>query len=102
MIDEIFSTCKSIRPVLGVFFETTYTGGGAKIGKLSTGEGAEKVGVPVGCIIRSIDGIRIPETDTAIVRIRSYVPGTVVNVVVDLPTGGSKTFKVTLGSAPSI
>ena len=102
VIDEIISTGKSTRPVLGVFFDTTYTAGGAKIGKLSPGEGAEKAGIPVGSIIRSIDGIKIPDTDTAIVRIRSYVPGAVVTVVVELPTGGTKTFKVTLGSAPSI
>jgi putative serine protease PepD len=102
VIDEIISTGKSTRPVLGVFFDTNYTAGGAKIGKLSPGEGAEKAGIPVGSIIRSIDGIKIPDTDTAIVRIRSYIPGTVVTVVVELPTGGLKTFKVTLGSAPSI
>jgi putative serine protease PepD len=102
VIDEIIATGKSTRPVLGVFFDTTYTGEGAKIGKLSAGEGAEKAGVPVGAIIRSIDGVKIPNTDTAIVRIRSYAPGAVVTIVVDLPTGGSKTFKVTLGSAPSI
>ena len=102
VIDEIIATGKSTRPVLGVFFDTTFTGEGAKIGKLSPGEGAEKAGVPVGAIIRSIDGVKIPNTDTAIVRIRSYAPGAVVTIVVDLPTGGSKTFKVTLGSAPSI
>jgi len=101
VIDEIIATGKSTRPVLGVFFDTNYTAGGAKIAKLSAGEGAEKAGIPVGSIIRSIDGIKIPDTDTAIVRIRSYVPGTVVTVVVELPTGGTKTFKVTLGSAPS-
>lgn len=102
VIDEIIATGKSTRPVLGVFFDPTYTGGGAKIAKLSTGEGAEKAGIPVGAIIRSIDGIKIPDTDTAIVRIRSYLPGSTVTVVVDMPTGGSKTFRVTLGSAPSI
>jgi putative serine protease PepD len=102
VIDEIISTGKSTRPVLGVFFDTTFTGEGAKIGKLSPGEGADKAGIPVGAIIRSIDGVKIPNTDTAIVRIRSYAPGATVSVVVDLPTGGSKTFKVTLGSAPAI
>jgi len=102
VIDEIIATGKSTRPVLGVFFDTTFTGEGAKIGKLSPGEGAEKAGIPVGSIIRSIDGVKIPNTDTAIVRIRSYAPGAVVTIVVDLPTGGGKTFKVTLGSAPSI
>jgi putative serine protease PepD len=102
VIDEIIATGKSTRPVLGVFFDTNYTSGGAKIFKLSPGEGAEKAGIPVNSIVRSIDGIKITDTDTAIVRIRSYAPGAVVTVVVDLPTGGSKTFKVTLGSAPSL
>jgi len=101
VIDEIIATGKSTRPVLGVFFDTTFTGEGAKIGKLSVGEGADKAGIPVGAIIRSIDGVKIPNTDTAIVRIRSYAPGAVVTIVADIPSGGSKTFKVTLGSAPS-
>ena len=41
------------------------------------------------------------DVDDAIVRIRSYAPGSTVSVTVDLPTGGSKTFQVILGSAPS-
>ena len=102
VVDEIIATGKSTRPVLGVFFDNTYTGIGAKIGKLSSGEGAEKAGIPVGAIIRTIDGIKIPDLDTAIVRIRSYAPGSTVTVVVDLPTGGQKSFKVTLGSASSM
>ena len=102
VIDELISTGKSTRPVLGVFFDTTYTGSGAKIARLSAGEGADKAGIPVGSIIRSIDGTRITDQVAAIVKIRSYAPGTKVTVVVDLPSGGSKTFKVTLGSAPSL
>lgn len=102
VIDEIIATGKSTRPVLGVYFDPAFTGVGAKIARLSAGEGAEKAGIPVGSVIRSIDGVKVIDNDTAIVRIRSYVPGTVVSVLVDLPTGGSKTFKVTLGSAPSL
>lgn len=102
VIDEIIATGKSTRPVLGVYFDPTFTGIGAKIARLSAGEGAEKAGIPVGSVIRSIDGVKVVDNDTAIVRIRSYIPGTVVSVLVDLPTGGSKTFKVTLGSAPSL
>jgi putative serine protease PepD len=102
VIDEIIATGKSTRPVLGVYFDPNFTGGGAKISRLSANEGAEKAGIPVGSIIRSMDGFKIPDTDTAIVRIRSYVPGATVTIVVDLPTGGSKTFKVVLGSAPSL
>lgn len=100
-IDELISTGKSTRPVLGIYFDTTYTGVGAKIGKLSTGEGAEKAGIPVGSIIKSIDGVRITDEVAAIVKIRSYAPGATVSVVVELPTGGTKTYSVKLGSAPS-
>jgi hypothetical protein len=35
------------------------------------------------------------------VKIRSYAPGSTITVTVLLPTGGSKSFKVTLGTAPS-
>jgi putative serine protease PepD len=101
IIDEIIETGKSTRPVLGVFFDTSYTGIGAKISKLSPGEGAEKAGIPVGSVIRQINAIKIPDVESAIVRIRSMVPGDVITVIVDLPSGGQKTFTVKLGSAPS-
>ena len=102
VIEEIIATGKSTRPVLGVIFDNAFTGIGAKIVQLSANEGASKAGIPVNSVIRSIDGVKTVNSEAAIVRIRSYVPGTVVNVLVDLPTGGSKTFKVTLGSAPSL
>lgn len=101
VVDELIATGKSTRPVLGVFFDPTYTGVGAKIGKLSPGEAAEKAGIPVGGVIRTIDGVRITDQVAAIVKIRSYPPGSKVSVAVDLPTGGTKTFTVNLGSAPS-
>lgn len=102
VIDEIIATGKSTRPVLGVFFDQSYTGIGAKILRLSAGEGAEKAGIPVGSVIKSIEGFKITDDVSAIVRIRAAVPGGVITVIVDLPNnGGSKTFKVTLGSAAS-
>ena len=101
IIDEIIATGKSTRPVLGVFFDSTYTGIGAKISRLSAGEAAEKVGIPAGSIITAINGVKIPDTESAIVRIRSLVPGASATITVTLPTGGEKTFKVTLGSAAS-
>jgi len=102
VIDEIIATGKSTRPVLGVFFDQSYIGIGAKILRLSTGEGAEKAGIPVGSVIKSIEGFKITDDVSAIVRIRSAVPGSIITVIVDLPNnGGLKTFKVTLGSAAS-
>ena len=101
VIDELIATGKSTRPVLGIFFDTTYTGTGAKILRLSPGEGAEKAGIPAGSIITAIDGVKIADQVGAIVKIRSYAPGSAITVTVELPSGGSKSFNVTLGSAPS-
>jgi S1-C subfamily serine protease len=101
VIDELIATGKSTRPVLGIFFDTTYTGVGAKISRLSPGDPAEKAGVPAGSIIKSIDGVKIADQVGAIVRIRSYAPGATVTVVVELPSGMTQSFKVVLGSAPS-
>ena len=92
----------STRPLLGVTFDTTYAGPGAKIFALTAGGGAETAGIPVNSVIRSIDGKNTKDNIEAIVRIRSYDPGASVKVTVDLPnSGGSRTFTVTLGSAPS-
>jgi len=102
VIEEIISTGKSTRPVLGVFFDTAYTGIGAKILRLSPGEGAERAGIPAGSIIKSIEGFKITDDVSAIVRIRAAIPGSTITVIVDLPNnGGLKTFKVTLGQAAS-
>jgi len=102
VVDELISTGKSTRPVLGVFFDSTFTGTGAKIGALTPGKGAEKAGIPVNSIIKSIDGYKINNAVSAIVRIRSKEPGDKVTVVVELVGGTLKTFIVTLDSAPSL
>jgi putative serine protease PepD len=94
-------THTSTRPVLGVFFDPNYTGIGARIAQVSSKEGADNAGIPVGSVVRSIDGFKISDQISAIVRIRSYAPGATILVVVDLPSGLSKVFKVILGSAPS-
>ena len=102
VMNEIIDTGKATRPVLGVFFDRTFTPGkGAKISSLSPNEAAQKAGIPVGAIITSINGIRITDQVSAIVRIRSFAPGDKVTIVVTMPAGGSRTFNVTLGSAVS-
>ena len=101
VIDELIATGKSTRPFLGVEFDTTFTGTGAKILRLTAGEAAEKAGIPAGSIITSIGGLRIADTTAAVVRIRSYAPGSTVSIVVDLPNGTERTFTITLGSTPS-
>lgn len=99
--NEIINTGSSTKPVLGVYFDANYTGVGARISSVSAGQSAALAGIPAGAVIRSIDGFRIADEVSAVVRIRSYAPGSVVSIVADLPSGTSKTFKVTLGSAPS-
>jgi S1-C subfamily serine protease len=92
-------THASTRPILGVFFDTAFTGVGAKVSQLVPGEGAEKAGIPVGAIVTAIDGARIADQISAIVKIRSYAPGASVQVTVTMPAGGSKVFTVKLGSS---
>ena len=101
VIDELIATGKSTRPFLGVEFDPTFTGTGAKILRLTAGEAAERAGIPAGSIITSIGGVKIADTTAAVVRIRSYAPGATVSIVVDQPNGNERTFTVTLGSTPS-
>jgi putative serine protease PepD len=102
IINEIIATGKSTKPIFGVSFDSTFTGAGAKIGALTAGKGAEKAGIPVNSIIKSIDGFKINNAVSAIVRIRAKAPGDQVTVIVELPNGTSRTYTVTLDSAPSL
>ena len=101
VIDELITNGKSTRPVLGVFFDPSFTGTGARILRLSIGDPAEKAGIPAGSVITAIGGVKIADQVGAIVKIRSFAPGSTVTVIVELPTGGLKSFTLTLGSAPS-
>jgi putative serine protease PepD len=101
VIDELIATGKSTRPFLGVEFDSTFTGTGAKILRLTPGEAAEKAGIPAGSVIKSIGGLRISDITAAVVRIRSYAPGATVSIVVDQPNGNERTYNITLGSTPS-
>ena len=102
VIEEIIATGKSTRPLIGITFPPTSADTQAKIYELSPTGGAQKAGMVVGSIITSIDGVKISNQVAAIVKIRSYAPGTVITVVATLPDGSSKSYKVTLGSAPAL
>ena len=97
----VTATGKSTRPLLGVSFDTAFSGTGAKISRLTAGGGAEAAGIPTGAIVTKIDNRVIKDLLTALVSIRSYEPNSTVTVTVDLPSGGSRTYTVQLGSAPS-
>jgi len=102
VIDEIIATGKSTRPFLGVNFDNSYNGVGARILSVVDGEPAAKARIPSGSVIREIDGKKINDLISAIVRVRSYAPGDTIKIKVDLPGGGSQTFEVTLGKQDSI
>ena len=101
VINEIVSSGKSTRPLLGVYFDTSFTGRGAKISSTTSGGVAEAAGIPSGSVITQINNKRITDHISAIVRIRSFAPGDKITLTVTLPSGGSQTYPITLGSAPS-
>ncbi len=98
VVNEIIETGKSTRPLLGVNFDPSYNGNGKILGLVRDGA-AQKAGIPVNSIIKSIDGFLIKSDIDAVVRIRSYPPNSIVSITVELPGGELKTFSVTLGSA---
>ena len=103
VVDEIIDTGKSSRPFLGINFDTSFTGQGARILRLVEGEAAARAGIPAGAIIREIEGRKINDLISAIVRIRAYAPGDTVRITVDMPGGGGqRTFSVVLGRADSV
>ena len=100
--NELIATGKSNKPIIGVSFDTAYTGVGAKISTLTAGKAAERAGMQVGSIVKTIDGFKISDAISAIVRIRSHAPGDSVTVIAELPSGGSKTYTFNLDSAPAL
>ena len=100
--DELIATGKSTKPLVGISFDNTYTGVGARVAGITAGKAAERAGMSVGLIVKTIDGFKINDLITAIVRIRSHAPGDQVVIIAELPTGGTKTFTFTLDSAPAL
>ena len=100
--DELIATGKSTKPFLGISFDPTFTGNGAKIAIITPGQAADKAGLTVGMIVKSIDGFKVNDAVSAIVRIRSHAPGDQTIIVVETTAGVSKTFNITLGSSPAL
>ena len=102
VIEEIISTGRSTKPIFGVAFDSAFTGVGARIGSITPNRGAERAGIPVNSIVKSIDGFKVNNALSAIVRIRAKAPGEQVTAIVELPNGTSRTYTVTLDSEPSL
>ena len=100
--DELIETGKSTKPLVGISFDNTFNGSGARVAALSAGKAAERAGMVVGSIVKRIDGFKINDSISAIVRIRSHAPGDQVVIVAELPSGGMQTFTFKLDSAPAL
>ena len=100
--DELIETGKSTKPLVGISFDNTFNGIGARVAALSAGKAAERAGMVVGSIVKRIDGFKINDSISAIVRIRSHAPGDQVVIVAELPSGGMQTYTFKLDSAPAL
>jgi putative serine protease PepD len=100
--DELIATGKSTKPLIGISFDNNFNGVGARIVALTTGKAAARAGMVEGSIVKRIDGFKINNAISAIVRIRSHAPGDQVVVVADLPSGESRTYTFNLDSAPAL
>ena len=100
--DELIETGKSTKPLVGISFDNAFNGSGARVAALTAGKAAERAGMVVGSIVKRIDGFKINDSISAIVRIRSHAPGDQVVIVAELPSGGMQTFTFKLDSAPAL
>ena len=69
---------------------------------LTAGKAAERADMVVGSIVKRINGFKINDSISAIVRIRSNTPGDQVVIVAELPTGESRTYTFNLDSAQTL
>lgn len=100
--DELIATGKSTKPLIGISFDNNFNGVGARIVALTAGKAAARAGMVEGSIVKRIDGFKINNAISAIVRVRSHAPGDQVVVVADLPSGESRTYTFNLDSAPAL
>ena len=73
--EDLMSTGKSSHPIIGVTIDMNYTGLGAKIGEVTSGGPAEKVGLKPGVVVTKVNGKKIADGTELIVRIRAQEAG---------------------------
>jgi putative serine protease PepD len=100
--DELINTGKSTKPLVGISFDNNFNGVGARVAAITAGKAAERAGMVVGSIVKRIDGFKINDAISAIVRIRAHAPGDQVVIVAELPSGESKSYTFNLDSAPAL
>jgi putative serine protease PepD len=97
------TTPASPTPGAGAYLGISVTsdgGGGVVIASVVPGGPADSAGVPPGATILTLGGHPVTAVSDVAQILTGYRPGQTVGLTVDLPTGGSRTYRITLGTHP--
>jgi putative serine protease PepD len=104
--EQLIETGSSDHPIIGVFVDTTYRDGGARVleeedleegqDPVADGGPADEAGIQPGDILLSIDGQEVENSNHLIVLLRSHEIGDTVEIEVRSPDGTERTVSVTL------
>ncbi len=97
LADELSTTGRATQPVLGVRV-TSGPNGGAQVEQVEPDSPAEQAGIPAEAVITRVDDRAIEDSDELVAAIRSYSPGSRVDITFTTPGGPERTVPVTLGS----
>jgi putative serine protease PepD len=99
--DQLITSGKATHASLGVKVGDDAATDGARIMGLTGGGPAAAAGLPDGAVVTKLDDRVIDSADALVAAVRSKSPGDLVTLTYTDPSGGNKTVKVTLGTAPS-
>lgn len=95
--EELISTGRSTKPIIGVTLNMQYTGAGAQVNAVTKGGPADDAGIKAGDVITAVNGTKVADGTELIVRIRAHQPGDKLTLTLTR-NGKSQDVKVTLGS----
>ena len=99
--NELVTDGVATQPVLGVTTpggEAVSESGGARVNEVVPGGAADAAGIRAGEVITRVDDRVIESGDALVAAIRSYPPGSQIEITLGGQGGGGRTVSVTLGS----
>ncbi len=99
--NELVTNGVATQPVLGVTTpggEAVSEAGGARVNEVVPGGAADAAGIRAGEVITRVDDRVIESGDALVAAIRSYPPGSQIEITLGGQGGGGRTVPVTLGS----